>query len=1179
MTVTEDKIINEIRSIANPVYFERCNISRFQMQMIHSLKSVISFSSSSSSSSSLSFSNIQTRSTEALQYDRGLIPNAKYDPDILDKCLFCVSPPSISRVINNNNTTTRQNTAEVTPDNLKSSSKLSLEATDKETRRKKNSRGGHDVRMERLADAANTSLRPTANDVAFHGIQWNELCTNHDTLYRKRKHQRSANVRQMYNHHQISNATSIPETKSNSAAVLGTKTALEEVIGIMINPNVIPPCCSVVLIIGLIMIFIEVSSSSTTLVRDRNTRGKKAHHQENTTSFNRHPLLRSSSGSLDLIQNTIQYLIWSRPNAASLSIKPIHECLTRELQEHAFTIQHHEQTQGLTSSIVRRSLETYNVSRASAVIALARDLGWFEYDGTGSNHSRNSRKAPSPMRGTTNNVNRQSKIKTHNSSPRMTPTVNNCCHGTPASLILLLLLKPILVLLKELDAADTYLLHTIRMQKRKIVNQKKRLVCQTCCTMSVKNRRNKRIKTSTVDELHDHFDDDGQVHYSAVSPDLEVDAGLEEVNRSGGCAGVGIDLASSCNMSFSRSSSSRSYVPSASYYGGGGDNNIMLSRKDIMSVPSAVVNQVDYFNHKKRNICPICSEPVSTWDDSCINGRDDSSNEVNELAYSISSTSNITALPFCLIQYRADLYNAILDIAKSMKLSPVRSKLEKKNNNVLNDIDFSEIPQSFRLILNEVTNHPQSASLRLCTVMMAEYLGIEKGYMALLDNLLKYYLDNLVTRKCMLNPIEVNYVLNTYCEVVAECNVFDDANVCWNGVRPLVILALELDSVIKQDPSADKITNAVKYSDDGFISRICRMELGRLRDSSHTLEVTVNYLLRCIGYLLVRRKSVLFHCQVPTETKSSLNACVVHCSEVFGDQKFWTHDKMTESERTQLIFTLQFIGVLSFVEINYSDDDSIDPKQSNEDQLRTINNKDKYEEWPIPEQSNEDQLRTISTKDKYEEWPFAAISSMRAALVRIGPKVKSPLIFTRIISDDNADNPQTITKKNGRQREDSMVGEPLMDYIDNDPLRVIFSFFGYKQLVRMTSVCKKWNEIGNENQFWRNFYIKRFKSIFPEDHLLVEPSIRESFIQRYCLRDWRRIFDKKWLKERSLRGKFTKIGRSLWKRKVCNMIGCLVSHTNDSHRYVHQKGHTDDIEKKVAVVKRAALRLKRKQVQ
>jgi len=100
---------------------------------------------------------------------------------------------------------------------------------------------------------------------------------------------------------------------------------------------------------------------------------------------------------------------------------------------------------------------------------------------------------------------------------------------------------------------------------------------------------------------------------------------------------------------------------------------------------------------------------------------------------------------------------------------------------------------------------------------------------------------------------------------------------------------------------------------------------------------------------------------------------------------------------------------------------------------------------------------------------------MWAALGRIVPGVRWPPLFTSVATntDDNLDIPRRegTTKRARQQRADSVVvGKPLMDYIDIDPLRIIFSFFGYKHLVRMMSVCKKWNAVGNEDHFWRSFY-------------------------------------------------------------------------------------------------------------
>jgi len=551
---------------------------------------------------------------------------------------------------------------------------------------------------------------------------------------------------------------------------------------------------------------------------------------------------------------------------------------------------------------------------------------------------------------------------------------------------------------------------------------------------------------------------------------------------------------------------------------------------------------------KTRDSCSICYEPIAR-------------------------ISTVTALPFCLLQFRAHLYDAVFDIAKSMRV-PTVSPSQNTTNGIFNEMDTLVARQSFQIILNGITKYTQSASLRLCSVMMAEYLGIDRGYVVLLHSLLKFYLRNLDLQKCTPNTaVTVNGVLNAYCEIVAECTAFDQSDVCWNGIRPLLITAFEMHSIMKHDSSTEPPAVEVNYPEeerhpsDASITKICRTRFHNLTKHPDALKDTVHTLLRCVGFLLVRRKSVLFHERIPAPTPSSLGDYLVRSSAIFPDRRTWTHRTTTESERTRLVLTLQSIGVLSFVDDECSDDDGGGGIG--------VGSTPSGAERSAPRSAVNDR----------DEWPFPAVSSMRAALGRIGPGVRCPPLFTTTTSADADDDDdfgaprrEGTTKRARRSRADSaMAGEPLMDYIDTDPLRIIFSFFGYKRLVRMTSVCKKWNAVGNEDRFWRSFYTGRFKAVFPEDHALVEPSLRGSFVRRYCVRNWRRMFDRRWAKERAVRGKFGGGGGDLLKRRVvCDVVGCVVACSIGFRTVLHKKSHGDDIEKKIGVLKRAALREKKK---
>ncbi len=140
-------------------------------------------------------------------------------------------------------------------------------------------------------------------------------------------------------------------------------------------------------------------------------------------------------------------------------------------------------------------------------------------------------------------------------------------------------------------------------------------------------------------------------------------------------------------------------------------------------------------------------------------------------------------------------------------------------------------------------------------------------------------------------------------------------------------------------------------------------------------------------------------------------------------------------------------------------------------------------------------------------------------------------------------------------------------------------FYTTLNLVRVSGVCKLWNRIANDNFFWKLHYQRRFRLTKLEDLLPdgVDQSIKTAFIQKHTKKqnnvNWRKVFDNKWQKERSLRSKVSSDG---WKFRTCDLLCCLTVLPNKARKEKHYQVHLKNVMKEVDGLTRAA---KKREVQ
>ena len=525
----------------------------------------------------------------------------------------------------------------------------------------------------------------------------------------------------------------------------------------------------------------------------------------------------------------------------------------------------------------------------------------------------------------------------------------------------------------------------------------------------------------------------------------------------------------------------------------------------------------------------------------CVARNETCSRNSNAMKLPSSSKrgKDITALPIHAVYFRAFLYYTVVSITKlSISLNNTVTKYSTSSRTLIDAV--------FQDVIAMVIREPYSSSLRYCAVIMAHHLGIRQGYRRYLNSLLQFYRrwNSTTTSLSVGKVISSNITGNgnrsssmdslmIYCEVVVECSVFDDPNECWVVIRPLISLAITLSEEFENDQKIP--TRSDQYHHESRQKSI--------------------FLLQCAGYLLLKRNKFLSNNKMNHEVSSCFNQYVIKCSNLFSDSSVWLHPLLTKEERCETIFVLQKFGIISFLDGNFAPNVDID-------------------------EATTDQT-TQSSKQLF-------VDTIREAFERIGPMAQGFDIFTdydevvqnEFMSDERHKNSLKRKRREIILEEKGEDSERIEDYIHEDITRYIFSFLGYKLLVRVTAVCKQWNKIGNENFFWKHHYQNRFK-IRPVEELLpdtIEPRFRAKFIEKEKNDmkeiNWRHLFDKKWKKERLQRGTNKVIGN---KAKTCGFLCCLTVIKSLEQKKKHDEIHKRKVMKQISIWARAEERMAKRE--
>eukprot|EP00554_Chaetoceros_debilis_P000547 CAMPEP_0194098648 /NCGR_PEP_ID=MMETSP0149-20130528/58489_1 /TAXON_ID=122233 /ORGANISM="Chaetoceros debilis, Strain MM31A-1" /LENGTH=817 /DNA_ID=CAMNT_0038784705 /DNA_START=113 /DNA_END=2563 /DNA_ORIENTATION=+ len=351
---------------------------------------------------------------------------------------------------------------------------------------------------------------------------------------------------------------------------------------------------------------------------------------------------------------------------------------------------------------------------------------------------------------------------------------------------------------------------------------------------------------------------------------------------------------------------------------------------------------------------------------------------------------------------------------------------------------WSQIRNPLIPIIDLSLRHKYSASSRLCAVIVANHFGPQNGYMIYLKKLLKTI--NQCLNKNLMSKNQLDVI--TLC-IQNYAEVINECAVFDNGECFWCGLKPLLDLILK---SSDDKTGKVMYQDHS--------------DFHQKFE---GILLSHIGLMLMKRFSVLESAAL-SESRRLFNGYVFRLSEKFGDRAHvWLNDRMTLLEREQVILVLQKVGIITF----FAGLETTDANASN----------------GLGE--------TLFASDR--------LCSLRGAYIRMGPKVECGSLLSDHTQTNILDDPR---KRGGRERENYLLSTQIMDYLNDDIIREIFSCLGYKKLSHLTSVCKAWHLIGNQNSLWEQHYKRRFRPQLLEQ--LVPTSVclpvRRAFILKHCER-------------------------------------------------------------------------------
>jgi hypothetical protein len=195
------------------------------------------------------------------------------------------------------------------------------------------------------------------------------------------------------------------------------------------------------------------------------------------------------------------------------------------------------------------------------------------------------------------------------------------------------------------------------------------------------------------------------------------------------------------------------------------------------------------------------------------------------------------------------------------QLDKVRAKAIHVGSKVADDLPPPLAARAIEQALNQACTLPQSSACSRCFVVA----------LASKFNMYHEIVNQIWNRVEASSNQQAVFLLGFFCEILAECSIFDDLQALWQGMLPLINKLY----IFCQDAHDNPANN----------------------DSGRT-----TIFLRCFSYILTRRGNMLsWHSEF-----ASLTAVL---SLTFGNAAYWFHASLSEQQCDSLFQTLQKAGV------------------------------------------------------------------------------------------------------------------------------------------------------------------------------------------------------------------------------------------------------------------------------
>jgi hypothetical protein len=261
----------------------------------------------------------------------------------------------------------------------------------------------------------------------------------------------------------------------------------------------------------------------------------------------------------------------------------------------------------------------------------------------------------------------------------------------------------------------------------------------------------------------------------------------------------------------------------------------------------------------------------------------------------------------------------------------------------------------------------------------------------------------------------------------------------------------------------------------------------------------------CMAFVLSRRCR-LFQ-SYADDMHAEFRELVTNLTLYHGDSKCWVHPEMMTEERQRTLETLERVGILGLLDLDDDDED-----EGIEEDMAAMSS-------------------IIASRDAaISMWPFAKPYDLRSAFHRMGNDVLT-VSSESLLSSADHDRDVVIAKKDHETKKEEKEAVPILEYLNDDLLGIVFSFLDYKRLLKIRQVCQMWKGLSDDtSRLWYDAYRSRFELLNQDPRAMhKDRSIGQQ--------SWKQLFVDKWLVEQNIR--FRRCQKTGWKHRTCGYLGCL----------------------------------------